>query len=106
LANWQRRDVVGKHAIQPSRGAWAADKKFSHVGYVEDSAGLANGFVFLENARVLNWHFPTCEFDHSAAGGKVLVVEWSSHMEKETMGNSPELSKDFLYPFLAGKVFE
>jgi hypothetical protein len=49
------------------------------VGDVEDAAGLADGFVFLKDSGVLNGHFPSCEFDHAAAGGKMLVEEWSSH---------------------------
>jgi hypothetical protein len=37
----------------------------------------------LKDSGILNRHFPACEFDHAAAGGKMLVEEWSSHKARK-----------------------
>jgi hypothetical protein len=79
MADWECGEIVSEQSIEPSRGPGAAHEKLAHVGDVEDAAGFADGFVLLKDSGVLNGHFPACEFDHAAAGGKVLVEEWSSH---------------------------
>ena len=76
-------EIVGEQSVEPGRGTIAAHKKLAHVGDVEDTTGLADGFVFLKDPSVLNGHFPACEFDHAAAGGKVLVEKWSSHKARK-----------------------
>jgi hypothetical protein len=79
MADWERGEIVGEQSIEPSRGPGATHEKLAHVGDIKDPAGFADGFVLLQDSGVLNGHFPACEFDHAAAGGKMLVEEWSSH---------------------------
>ena len=79
MADRECGEIVGEQSIEPGRGTNAAHKKLTHVGDVKYAAGLADGFVLLKDSGVLNGHFPACEFDDAAAGGKVLVEEWSSH---------------------------
>jgi len=83
MADRECREIVGEQSIEPSRSPSAAHKKLAHVGDIEDAAGFADGFVLLKDSGVLNGHFPTCEFDHAAADGKMLVEEWSSHKSRK-----------------------
>src|SRR5207244_12469657 len=62
-AAWRRRDFIRTQAIEEIVGRRAFDEDFSHVAYVEQADRLADGHVFLADARVLEGHLPAADCD-------------------------------------------
>jgi hypothetical protein len=53
----------------------ASDLDFPHVTNVEQSGAIANRFVFSENARILERHFPSAEVNHFGAQAAMKRIQ-------------------------------
>lgn len=87
LAVLQFADVVGQDAVEEFRGGAAAHDDLAHVGNIEQSGGGAHGLVFIEDAGVVQGHFPAAEINQAGAQFLVGGEEWRSLKHKFPMSS-------------------
>ena len=59
-------EIVGRRAF---------DEDFSHVAHIEQADRLADGHVFLDDARVLEGHLPAAELNEACAGRSMPIKQ-------------------------------
>ena len=67
-------DIVHGGALEEAPGALPRNKEVSHVGNIEKADGLANGLVFLADARILHRHDEPGEGNHLGVQSDMKVV--------------------------------
>ena len=78
LPGLQFADVIGQHAVEEFRRRAAAHHDFAHVRDVEQSGGGAHGVVLLQDAGVMERHFPAAEINQARAQFLVGGEKWGS----------------------------
>ena len=93
-AGRQLADVIRQDAIKEARRVRAADSDFAHVGDVEDAGGVADGEMFLDDAGVLDRHFPAAEINQF--GAKFLMCgekcRFLQHISKSLLRYAIEIN--------------
>ena len=76
-ADFELVDVVGQHAIQPTRGRRTRRRQLTHVRNIEDADVVPHRLMFLGNAGVLHRHEPAAERNNLRAQLAVLLIKRS-----------------------------
>ncbi len=63
FARGEFAEVVGEEGVEEAFCIFSGHAELAHVGDVKEPAAGANGFVFCEDARVLDGHEPSAETD-------------------------------------------
>ena len=69
-------NITGCDPLQVLESVGPGHINLAHVADVKEANGVANGMVLGEHARrVLDWHLPATEWNHSATQGNMRIKE-------------------------------
>ena len=76
---------VRQKRVEPNLRLRPANKKFSHVGNIENPDLLPDRFVLGKDTRVLDRHFPAGKINHAATGRDMFGIECCAQLSEINM---------------------
>jgi hypothetical protein len=73
LPHGELADIVGRSLLKERRRPGTRDQQAPHVAHVEKAGARPHGMVFVQDAGVLDRHFPAGKVDQPGAGRPMLV---------------------------------